>query len=71
MPCSSFTLMFDTVAKIPEHTASTVLSAANAQRTLSIRRNLRKAAEGELDKLGDTSTLLDPKVVDENQAGRL
>ena len=36
-----------------------------------MRRILRKVAEGELDKLGDTSTLLDPKVVDEIQEGRL
>ena len=36
-----------------------------------MRRILRKVAEGELDKLGDTSTLLDPKVVDEIQVGRL
>jgi acetyl-CoA synthetase len=30
-----------------------------------MRRILRKIAEGELDQLGDTSTLLDPTVVDE------
>jgi acetyl-CoA synthetase len=30
-----------------------------------MRRILRKIAEGELDHLGDTSTLLDPSVVDE------
>jgi acetyl-CoA synthetase len=30
-----------------------------------MRRILRKIAEGEIDKLGDTSTLLDPAVVDE------
>ena len=30
-----------------------------------MRRILRKVAEGETDKLGDTSTLLDPDVVDE------
>lgn len=36
-----------------------------------MRRILRKIAEGELDQLGDTSTLLDPGVVDEIRAGRL
>jgi len=30
-----------------------------------MRRILRKVAEGELTNLGDTSTLLDPAVVDE------
>jgi acetyl-CoA synthetase len=30
-----------------------------------MRRILRKVAEGELNSLGDTSTLLDPAVVDE------
>jgi acetyl-CoA synthetase len=30
-----------------------------------MRRILRKVAEGELNSLGDTSTLLDPGVVDE------
>jgi acetyl-CoA synthetase len=30
-----------------------------------MRRILRKVAEGELTNLGDTSTLLDPTVVDE------
>jgi acetyl-CoA synthetase len=30
-----------------------------------MRRILRKIAEGELDSIGDTSTLLDPKVVEE------
>jgi acetyl-CoA synthetase len=30
-----------------------------------MRRILRKVAEGELKNLGDTSTLLDPAVVDE------
>ena len=30
-----------------------------------MRRILRKVAEGELNNLGDTSTLLDPAVVDE------
>ena len=34
-----------------------------------MRRILRKVAEGEPDKLGDTSTLLDPDVVDEIVAG--
>jgi acetyl-CoA synthetase len=36
-----------------------------------MRRILRKIAEGELDNLGDTSTLLDPIVVDEIKRGRL
>ena len=36
-----------------------------------MRRILRKIAEGEIDKLGDTSTLLDPGVVDEIAKGRL
>ena len=30
-----------------------------------MRRILRKMAEGEIDNLGDTSTLLDPAIVDE------
>lgn len=36
-----------------------------------MRRILRKIAEGELDKVGDTSTLLDPDVVDEIKEGAL
>lgn len=36
-----------------------------------MRRILRKVAEGEADKLGDTSTLLDPKVVEEIVEGAL
>ncbi|TNE82010.1 MAG: acetate--CoA ligase [Bacteroidetes bacterium] len=36
-----------------------------------MRRILRKVAEGESDKLGDTSTLLDPTVVDEIVNGAL
>lgn len=36
-----------------------------------MRRILRKIAEGEPDKVGDTSTLLDPDVVDEIKAGAL
>ncbi|WP_205508472.1 acetate--CoA ligase [Longitalea arenae] len=36
-----------------------------------MRRILRKIAEGEIDKLGDTTTLLDPGVVDEISRGRL
>lgn len=36
-----------------------------------MRRILRKIAEGELDKLGDTSTLLDPNVVEEIKEGRV
>ncbi|TAF55011.1 MAG: acetate--CoA ligase [Sphingobacteriia bacterium] len=36
-----------------------------------MRRILRKIAEGETDQLGDTSTLLDPGVVDEIKRGRV
>ncbi|BAV09297.1 acetyl-coenzyme A synthetase [Filimonas lacunae] len=36
-----------------------------------MRRILRKIAEGEMDNLGDTSTLLDPGVVDEIKHGKL
>jgi len=36
-----------------------------------MRRILRKIAENELDNIGDTSTLLDPSVVDEIIVGRL
>ena len=36
-----------------------------------MRRNLRKIAEGETDTLGDTSTLLDPGVVDEIKNGKI
>ena len=36
-----------------------------------MRRILRKLAEGEFDKLGDTSTLLDPNVVSEIKDGLL
>jgi acetyl-CoA synthetase len=36
-----------------------------------MRRILRKIAEGETQNLGDTSTLLDPGVVDEIKDGRL
>jgi len=36
-----------------------------------MRRILRKVAEGELEQLGDTSTLLDPLVVEEIIAGRV
>jgi acetyl-CoA synthetase len=36
-----------------------------------MRRILRKIAEGEIDNLGDTSTLLDPSVVDEIKQGRI
>ncbi|MGX5818320.1 acetate--CoA ligase [Chitinophaga lutea] len=36
-----------------------------------MRRILRKIAEGELDNLGDTSTLLDPTVVEEIKGGRM
>ena len=36
-----------------------------------MRRILRKVAEGEMNNLGDTSTLLDPAVVEEIKAGRV
>lgn len=36
-----------------------------------MRRILRKIAEGEMDNLGDTTTLLDPNVVDEIKHGKL
>jgi len=36
-----------------------------------MRRILRKVAEGQLENLGDTSTLLDPAVVDEIKNGKL
>ncbi|MBO9618527.1 MAG: acetate--CoA ligase [Niabella sp.] len=36
-----------------------------------MRRILRKVAEGELNNLGDTTTLLDPAVVDEIKEGKL
>jgi len=36
-----------------------------------MRRILRKIAEGELAQLGDTSTLLDPAVVEEIAKGRV
>jgi acetyl-CoA synthetase len=35
-----------------------------------MRRILRKVAEGVTDSMGDTSTLLDPEVVDQIIAGR-
>ncbi|MBN8787886.1 MAG: acetyl-coenzyme A synthetase, partial [Terrimonas sp.] len=36
-----------------------------------MRRILRKIAEGEIEKLGDTSTLLDPGVVDDIKKGKV
>ncbi|MBP7409086.1 MAG: acetyl-coenzyme A synthetase, partial [Flavobacteriales bacterium] len=36
-----------------------------------MRRILRKVAEGEMGNLGDTTTLLDPAVVEEIKAGKL
>ena len=36
-----------------------------------MRRILRKIAEGETENLGDTSTLLDPGVVEQISKGRL
>jgi acetyl-CoA synthetase len=35
-----------------------------------MRRILRKIAEGDVDKMGDTSTLADPSVVDALVEGR-
>jgi acetyl-CoA synthetase len=35
-----------------------------------MRRILRKVASGEIDQLGDTTTLADPSVVDEIVKGR-
>jgi acetyl-CoA synthetase len=36
-----------------------------------MRRILRKIAEGQVDEIGDTSTLADPSVVDSLVGGRL
>ena len=36
-----------------------------------MRRILRKVAEADFENLGDTSTLLDPAVVDEIKNGRV
>jgi acetyl-CoA synthetase len=36
-----------------------------------MRRILRKIAEGEIENLGDTSTLLDPAIVEEIKEGKL
>jgi acetyl-CoA synthetase len=36
-----------------------------------MRRILRKIAEGETENLGDTSTLLDPAVVEEIMTGKV
>ena len=36
-----------------------------------MRRILRKIAEGQVDNLGDTSTLLDPGIVDEVKKGKI
>ena len=36
-----------------------------------MRRILRKIAEGEMENLGDTTTLLDPGVVDDISKGRI
>ena len=36
-----------------------------------MRRILRKIAEGEMDNLGDISTLVDPTVVEEIKSGRI
>ncbi len=36
-----------------------------------LRRILRKIAEGEMSNLGDTTTLLDPAVVEEIKGGRV
>ncbi len=39
--------------------------------TFGMRRILRKIAEGEMSNLGDTTTLLDPGVVEEIKGGRV
>jgi acetyl-CoA synthetase len=36
-----------------------------------MRRILRKIAEGDFSNFGDTSTLLNPEIVDEIKAGKL
>ena len=36
-----------------------------------MRRILRKIAEGELENIGDTSTLLDPSVVEDIKNGKI
>jgi acetyl-CoA synthetase len=36
-----------------------------------MRRILRKIAEGEMNNMRDTTTLLDPGVVEENKEGRV
>ncbi len=36
-----------------------------------MRRILRKIAEGQMKNVGDTTTLLDPSVVEEVKAGRV
>ncbi|MBK7945020.1 MAG: hypothetical protein IPJ85_06805 [Flavobacteriales bacterium] len=39
--------------------------------TFGMRRILRKVAENEMGSLGDTTTLLDPAVVEEIKGGRV
>jgi acetyl-CoA synthetase len=66
----------DTVSKIigPISKPDKIQFVSGLPKTRSgkiMRRILRKVAEGETDNLGDTSTLLDPAVVDEIKAGAL
>ena len=53
------------------HKIQFVSGLPNTRSGKIMRRILRKVAEGELSSLGDTSTLLDPLVVDEITAGRI
>ncbi|HXH20087.1 MAG TPA: hypothetical protein VNJ07_13500 [Chitinophagales bacterium] len=64
----------DTVAKIigPIAKPDKIQIVSGLPKTRSgkiMRRILRKVAEGETENLGDTTTLLDPSVVDEIKAG--
>ncbi len=68
--------IIDTVAQIIGHIAKPdkiqVVSGLPKTRSGKImRRILRKVAEGDTGNLGDTTTLLDPSVVDEIKAGAL
>ena len=48
-----------------------VSSLPKTRRGKIMQRILRKVAEGEMSNLGDTTTLLDPAVVEEIKTGRL
>lgn len=66
----------DTVAKIigPIAKPDKIQFVSGLPKTRSgkiMRRILRKVAEGDVNNLGDTTTLLDPSVVDEIKAGAL